>query len=261
MPRRGRDAAGRDDWSVHAAAVCFDLHVPESRSLKAKRAAIRPIVDGLRHRFQVSVAEVDHQDQWQRAAIGVAVVGGAAIAAARGARLGRALRRRGAPTSSCSTSRPPGWSASRDAIAAQVPAHRARQRGRCSRCSPTSSSGMSDPRLELVTLTGVDVTRDLAHATVYYSTLGARAADDAPATSPTTPPPRCARRRRTCAASSGRQMRIRQVPRAHVRAPTPASSPGQRIEEILRGDPPREAVGRDRVTAGDDARNRERSRC
>jgi uncharacterized protein YlxP (DUF503 family) len=61
---------------VHAAAVCFDLHVPESRSLKAKRAAIRPLVDGLRHRFRVSVAEVDHLDQWQRAAIGVAVVSG-----------------------------------------------------------------------------------------------------------------------------------------------------------------------------------------
>jgi uncharacterized protein YlxP (DUF503 family) len=60
---------------VHAAAACFDLHVPASRSLKAKRAAIRPIVDGLRHRFKVSVAEVDHQDQWQRAAIGVAVIG------------------------------------------------------------------------------------------------------------------------------------------------------------------------------------------
>jgi uncharacterized protein len=50
--------------------------VPESRSLKAKRAAIRPIVDGLRHRFHVSVAEVDHLDLWQRAAIGVAVVSG-----------------------------------------------------------------------------------------------------------------------------------------------------------------------------------------
>jgi uncharacterized protein YlxP (DUF503 family) len=59
---------------VHAAAVRFDLHVPQSRSLKAKRAAIRPIVDGLRHRFHVSVAEVDHHDQWQRSAIAVAVV-------------------------------------------------------------------------------------------------------------------------------------------------------------------------------------------
>jgi uncharacterized protein YlxP (DUF503 family) len=63
---------------MHAAAVCFELHVPESRSLKAKRAAIRPIVDGLRHRFKVSVAEVDHQDAWQRAAIGVALVDGSA---------------------------------------------------------------------------------------------------------------------------------------------------------------------------------------
>jgi len=35
---------------------------------------LRPIVDGLRHRFRVSVAEVDHQDTWQRAAIAVAVV-------------------------------------------------------------------------------------------------------------------------------------------------------------------------------------------
>src|SRR3979409_1356609 len=59
---------------MHAAAVCFDLRVPESRSLKAKRSAVRPIVEGLRHRLHVSVAEVDHQDQWQRAALAVAVV-------------------------------------------------------------------------------------------------------------------------------------------------------------------------------------------
>jgi uncharacterized protein YlxP (DUF503 family) len=59
---------------MHAAATRFDLHIPHSRSLKTKRAAIRPIVDGLRHRFRVSVAEVDHQDQWQRSAIAVAVV-------------------------------------------------------------------------------------------------------------------------------------------------------------------------------------------
>jgi uncharacterized protein len=61
---------------MHAAALCFDLHVPESRSLKAKRAAIRPLVDGIRHRFRISVAEVDHLDQWQRAAIAVAAVSG-----------------------------------------------------------------------------------------------------------------------------------------------------------------------------------------
>ena len=61
---------------MHAAAICFDLHGPESRSRKAKRAVIRPMVEGLRNRFKVSVAEVDHQDRWQRAAIGVALVSG-----------------------------------------------------------------------------------------------------------------------------------------------------------------------------------------
>jgi uncharacterized protein len=59
---------------VHAAAIAFDLHIPESRSLKAKRAAIRPILDGLRHRFHVSVAETDCHDRWQRAEVAVAVV-------------------------------------------------------------------------------------------------------------------------------------------------------------------------------------------
>ena len=59
---------------VHAAAVRFDLHVPESRSLKAKRAALRPILEQLRTRFRVSVAEVGDHDRWQRAQIGVAFV-------------------------------------------------------------------------------------------------------------------------------------------------------------------------------------------
>jgi uncharacterized protein YlxP (DUF503 family) len=59
---------------VHAAVITFDLHVPSSRSLKAKRSAIRPIVDGIRHRFRLSVAEVGYQDQWQRAEVAVAVV-------------------------------------------------------------------------------------------------------------------------------------------------------------------------------------------
>src|SRR2546423_11660959 len=64
---------GSENGGVHAAALRFDLHVPASRSLKAKRAAVRPIIDTLRHRYHVSVAEVDHQDRWQRAAIAVAV--------------------------------------------------------------------------------------------------------------------------------------------------------------------------------------------
>jgi uncharacterized protein len=59
---------------MHAATLVVDLHLPQARSLKAKRAVIRPILEGLRHRFAVSAAEVDHHDRWQRAGLGVAVV-------------------------------------------------------------------------------------------------------------------------------------------------------------------------------------------
>ena len=61
---------------MFCAFVECDLHIPQSRSLKEKRAAIRPIVDGIRHRFHLSVAEVGYQDKWQRSLIGLAVVSG-----------------------------------------------------------------------------------------------------------------------------------------------------------------------------------------
>ena len=59
---------------MHVAVVQVELHIPTSRSLKEKRAALRPIVEGIRHRFQLSVAEVGYQDKWQRALVGMAVV-------------------------------------------------------------------------------------------------------------------------------------------------------------------------------------------
>ena len=55
-------------------ALDIDLHLPDCRSLKAKRAVLRPLVEGARRRFKVAVAEVGHQDQWQRARVGIATV-------------------------------------------------------------------------------------------------------------------------------------------------------------------------------------------
>lgn len=55
-------------------AVRFDLNLPQPRSLKAKRAVLRPVIEGLRVRYSLSVAEVDHHDLWQRTSIGVAIV-------------------------------------------------------------------------------------------------------------------------------------------------------------------------------------------
>lgn len=59
---------------MHAAAVTFDLYLRDCRSLKAKRAVLRPLAEGLRRRYRVSVAEVDHQEAWHRATVGVAAV-------------------------------------------------------------------------------------------------------------------------------------------------------------------------------------------
>jgi uncharacterized protein YlxP (DUF503 family) len=54
----------------------MDLHIPVSASLKAKRAAIRPILDSSRARFGVAAAEVDFHEQWQRTRLGFAAVAG-----------------------------------------------------------------------------------------------------------------------------------------------------------------------------------------
>ena len=60
---------------MFVSALRIEFHIPDAHSLKEKRAVIRPIIDGLRNRFRVSVAEVAHQNLWQRAVIGIAVVG------------------------------------------------------------------------------------------------------------------------------------------------------------------------------------------
>ncbi|MBI3648577.1 MAG: DUF503 domain-containing protein [Actinobacteria bacterium] len=50
----------------------FDLRIPGCASLKQKRHVVKSLTAALRQRFNVSVAEVDHQDLWQRTAVAVA---------------------------------------------------------------------------------------------------------------------------------------------------------------------------------------------
>ena len=52
----------------------FDLRIPGCRSLKQKRHVLTSLTAALRQRFPVSVAEVEHQDLWQRAGIAVVTV-------------------------------------------------------------------------------------------------------------------------------------------------------------------------------------------
>ncbi len=55
--------------------VCrIELRLPENQSLKGKRRVIKSITTRLRNDCNVSVAEVDNQDLWQLATLGVASV-------------------------------------------------------------------------------------------------------------------------------------------------------------------------------------------
>jgi uncharacterized protein YlxP (DUF503 family) len=50
----------------------LDLRIPGCGSLKQKRHVVRSLENALRSRFNVSVAEVDHHDLWQRTTLAVA---------------------------------------------------------------------------------------------------------------------------------------------------------------------------------------------
>jgi uncharacterized protein YlxP (DUF503 family) len=60
--------------SVVVGLLMLELHFPGARSLKDKRHALRSLEERIRHRFNVSVAEVEHQDLWQRSRLAVVSV-------------------------------------------------------------------------------------------------------------------------------------------------------------------------------------------
>jgi len=59
------------------AVQTWDLHLPGCHSLKDKRGVLKPLTVALRRSLNVSVAETDHQDLWQRAELACAAVGSA----------------------------------------------------------------------------------------------------------------------------------------------------------------------------------------
>ena len=54
--------------------LTLQLHLHEAESLKDKRRVIRSLTGRVRSRHNVAVAEVDHQDVWQRAALGIVAI-------------------------------------------------------------------------------------------------------------------------------------------------------------------------------------------
>jgi len=53
----------------------LELRLPETHSLKGKRSVLRSIKSRVQQKFNVSIAECDDHDLWQRALLGVSQVG------------------------------------------------------------------------------------------------------------------------------------------------------------------------------------------
>ena len=59
---------------MHVGVLQLELSITDAMSLKDKRRVVLSLKDRIAHGHNVSVAEVDHQDQWQRACLGMATV-------------------------------------------------------------------------------------------------------------------------------------------------------------------------------------------
>jgi uncharacterized protein len=59
---------------MHVSVCQIEIRLPENHSLKGKRQVIKSIITRLQNKFNVSVSEVDNQDLWQLATLGVACV-------------------------------------------------------------------------------------------------------------------------------------------------------------------------------------------
>jgi hypothetical protein len=63
---------------MHIGVCTIELRLPGNGSLKGKRSVVKSIVSRVSREFNVSIAEVDAQDIWQRAVLGVACVSSSA---------------------------------------------------------------------------------------------------------------------------------------------------------------------------------------
>jgi uncharacterized protein YlxP (DUF503 family) len=56
--------------------LTLEIHISDAQSLKDKRQVLRSLKDRLRARFNVAVAELAHQETWQRSRVGVVTISG-----------------------------------------------------------------------------------------------------------------------------------------------------------------------------------------
>ena len=60
--------------SMNVGVCRIGLRLPENSSLKGKRRVVKSITTRVRSKFNVSIAEIDDQNLWQRATLGICCV-------------------------------------------------------------------------------------------------------------------------------------------------------------------------------------------
>lgn len=55
--------------------IYMEIFIPDSSSLKEKRQILKSMKDRIRSNFNVSVAEINHKDLWQRSGLAIVCVG------------------------------------------------------------------------------------------------------------------------------------------------------------------------------------------
>jgi uncharacterized protein YlxP (DUF503 family) len=63
---------------VHVGTCIVKLRLPENGSLKGKRQVSRSIIERVKNKFNVSIAEVEDQDLWQALTLGISCVSNSA---------------------------------------------------------------------------------------------------------------------------------------------------------------------------------------
>ncbi len=160
--------------SGFVAILAVELHFPDAGSLKGKRKHVLSAKAQLQNRFGASVAEVDHHELWQRAALTAAFVARQASQAEDLA--AQAERWLAGQEWELVSSRLDARLAGRPPRGGAV-SNRMRRVDEAVREVVAEAVGeLKDPRIGLVTVTGVRVSRDLREGTVYVVAHGSEKA-------------------------------------------------------------------------------------
>ena len=74
LPPLPEDRSRRGERAMTVGVCRLTLRLPENSSLKGKRQVVKSLIARIRNRYNVSIAEIDNQDSWQIASLGISCV-------------------------------------------------------------------------------------------------------------------------------------------------------------------------------------------